>query len=81
MSARTACGRSRDECRPERAIRTAPTVVDRLLVGLLRLTALPERARQRRRLRVLAADPAFLKDAGISRSDALREAAKPAWRA
>ena len=81
MSARTACGHSRDECRPERATRTAPTVVDRLLVGLLRLAVLPERARQRRRLRVLAADPAFLKDVGISRSDALREAAKPSWRA
>ena len=60
---------------------TASGFPNRLLVALLRLAASPERARQRRRLRVLAADPAFLKDVGISCTDALREAAKPAWRA
>ena len=55
-------------------------VGDRMLMVSMRLAALLERARQRRRLRVLAADPAFLKDVGISRADALREASKPAWR-
>ena len=60
---------------------TLPRVGDRILMASMRLAALFERARQRRRLRVLAADPAFLKDVGISRADALREASKPAWRA
>ena len=80
MSARTARACSRDAA-PNAASGVTTGIGDRLLVGLLRLAALPERARQRRRLRTLAADPAFLKDVGISRADALREATKPAWRA
>ena len=53
---------------------------DRLLVSLLAVAGAAERARQRRRLRALAEDPAFLKDIGISRADALREASRPFWR-
>ena len=57
-----------------------PRVDGRILATLLDLGALLERGRQRRRLRTLAENPAFLKDIGISRADALREASKPAWR-
>ena len=39
-----------------------------------------ERYRQRRALLALSADDALLKDIGISRADAVREAAKPFWR-
>ena len=60
--------------------RASLRVGDRILMAWMGSAALFERARQRRRLRVLAADPAFLKDVGISRTDALREASKPAWR-
>ena len=57
-----------------------PDLVDRALAGPLVLMAWTERRRQRRRLRELAADPAFLHDVGISRADALAEAARPFWR-
>jgi uncharacterized protein YjiS (DUF1127 family) len=39
-----------------------------------------ERSRQRRDLRQLARDERLLADIGLSREQALREAAKPFWR-
>ena len=50
-----------------------------LLIGLLtRLPVWEERARQRRQL--LRLDDHLLKDMGMSRADAYREAHKPFWR-
>jgi len=39
-----------------------------------------DRRHQRMALREIADDPHFLKDLGLSREEALREAAKPFWR-
>jgi uncharacterized protein YjiS (DUF1127 family) len=51
-----------------------------LVRGLSVLIAWVERSRQRRALADLADDDHLLKDIGVSRQDALREAAKPFWR-
>lgn len=58
----------------------APAFGDRLLEWLLQAAAAWERARQRRRLRFLCEDPDFLRDVGLSRDEALREASRPFWR-
>lgn len=38
-----------------------------------------DRQHERKALRVIADDPHLLKDLGLSREEALREAAKPMW--
>ncbi len=57
-----------------RLARSLRAAGDRLLFGLLRWQEL---AQQRRRL--LAMDDRMLKDIGITRADATREAARPFW--
>jgi uncharacterized protein YjiS (DUF1127 family) len=53
--------------------------MDRDLLRVIdRLSAMAERCRQRRAL--LRFDDAVLKDIGLSRADAWREASTPAWK-
>lgn len=63
---------------------TAQPVSDGLLASMLavldKLLHWAAVARQRRQLKVLSADPVFLNDVGLTRTDALEEANKPFWK-
>jgi uncharacterized protein YjiS (DUF1127 family) len=60
-------------------LRAGLRLMDRDLLRVIdRLSAMAERCRQRRAL--LRFDDAVLKDIGLSRADAWREASKPAWK-
>ena len=79
--ARRTSSRGSTGSRGSTASRRGPASVPRALSALARTVGCwHERARQRRRLRALANDAAFLGDVGLSSADALGEADKPFWR-